>query len=953
MNGQPVRALIDTGCSWSIVAPWVTQARGGGSSILAVDGGEVQSLGEAEVELVVGGIALTLECLVVGRLIKGVDVILGMDLVGHLGGVTVSVDEVQFKGGKAVKVIEVRFRDARASVLKTGISAVSAVPDGLSIVDSDFTARFDGSAWTVTWHWREGQPPTLKNEVSCYDSTKAAWAQEKFDEEVNRWISEGWLRPCDESEGGVLPLMAVVQINKGKVRPVLDFRELNDHVSNHPGVDAAVCNETLRRWRRMPGSLKIIDLKSAYLQVRVDENLWPYQKVSYKGRLYTLTRLGFGLNCAPKIMSRIVKLVLKQDERVEAGTDSYIDDIIVNEDVVSVEEVAAHLQRFGLEAKPPENLEGGRVLGLAISRTESGELLFGRGNEIPQIESGEKITRRRLFSICGQLVGHYPIGGWLRVACSFVKRESEGERWEDWVGEKAQKMIGEVLQRVRKEDPVKGHWRVDDTTVGRVWCDASSIALGVALEIGGKVVEDMAWLRKPTDATHINVAELDSIVKGINLVVKWGLTKVEVMTDSATVLSWLNSVLVDDRRVKVTGMSEMLVRRRLAVVQDTVAEYGMALSVTYVQSQRNKADVLTRVSKTWLKRTEAEVCGISVAGLHEQHHFGVDRTLHLARLVDPGVSREEVERCVRACSQCLTVDPAPARHVHGQLEVEKNWSRLALDVTHFGSQSYLTLVDCGPSRFAIWRRVGSENAAEISKHLEEIFRERGPPDELLMDNSAAFRSRCVESMCDAWRVQRRYRAAYRPSGNGIVERHHRTIKARAVRAGTDPLQIVFWYNLAAKEGLKGESAPCSGVFCYEWRHPSVLPPASEDESIGFSVGDRVWVKPPDGLCTARWKEVVVTGVTSANNVSVDGVPRHVLDVRRVIDGGDKEVRMAAADDQEEPHGVRGLRELFGGVGEGKQIPAAGVDAGGEGAPLPEPRPARAARVPVYLNDYVW
>ena len=93
------------------------------------------------------------------------------------------------------------------------------------------------------------------------------------------------------------------------------------------------------------------------------------------------------------------------------------------------------------------------------------------------------------------------------------------------------------------------------------------------LEIGGKVVEDMAWLRKQTDVTHINVAELEAIVKGLNLAVKWGLTVVEVMTDSATVLGWLNSVLVEDCRVKMTGMSEMLVRRRLAVVEETAKEY--------------------------------------------------------------------------------------------------------------------------------------------------------------------------------------------------------------------------------------------------------------------------------------------------------------------------------------------------------------------------------------------
>ena len=336
--------------------------------------------------------------------------------------------------------------------------------------------------------------------------------------------------------------------------------------------------------------------------------------------------------------------------------------------------------------------------------------------------------------------------------------------------------------------------------------------------------------------------------------------------------------------------------------------------------------------------------------LHGQHHFGTDRTLHLARLVDPGVSREEVEQCVRACSQCLSVDPAPVRHVPGQLDVEKVWCRLAIDVTHFGRQAYLTLIDCGPSRFAIWRKVGSENAGEISAHLEEIFRERGPPEEVLMDNSLAFHSQCVETLCDLWGVHRRYRAAYRPEENGIVERHHRTVKARAVRANADPREIVFWYNLAAKEGIKGESAPCASVHGYEWRHPSVLPPAKMEKSSQVSVGDRVWVKPPGGSCTSRWLEGRVTGVTSENNVSVNGVPRHILDVRRMVENENGQDSVIVDAEIGEPSGVRGLRALFEGIGEVEQVPAGGV--GAESAAVVESRPTRNTRAPAYLRDYV-
>lgn len=35
------------------------------------------------------------------------------------------------------------------------------------------------------------------------------------------------------------------------------------------------------------------------------------------------------------------------------------------------------------------------------------------------------------------------------------------------------------------------------------------------------VAEDATWLRK-NDYNHINVAELDAVLKGINLAIKWG-----------------------------------------------------------------------------------------------------------------------------------------------------------------------------------------------------------------------------------------------------------------------------------------------------------------------------------------------------------------------------------------------------------------------------------------------
>ena len=44
---------------------------------------------------------------------------------------------------------------------------------------------------------------------------------------------------------GLIPLMAVVQHTKGKVRPVMDYRELNEHVDAFTA-NADVCTAKLR-----------------------------------------------------------------------------------------------------------------------------------------------------------------------------------------------------------------------------------------------------------------------------------------------------------------------------------------------------------------------------------------------------------------------------------------------------------------------------------------------------------------------------------------------------------------------------------------------------------------------------------------------------------------------------------------------------------------------------------
>ena len=232
----------------------------------------------------------------------------------------------------------------------------------------------------------------------------------------------------------------------------------------------------------------MLDLRKAYLQLHVDADLQRFQAVRYKGKTSVLTRLGFGLAPAPKIMTRVLGKVLSLREDVRLGTDSYIDDILVDTSVVSAAAVKAHLERYGLVSKDPVPIQGVRVLGLQVYERDGDKaLMWRRDNNLPEWSS-DSITKRQLFSVCGQLVGHYPVVGWLRVWCSYLKRAAcEGSR-DRQAPVHVKPMLS--LRRVAKDNPAKGLWNVPRVNEGKVWFDASSLATGVCLEVDGCVVED-------------------------------------------------------------------------------------------------------------------------------------------------------------------------------------------------------------------------------------------------------------------------------------------------------------------------------------------------------------------------------------------------------------------------------------------------------------------------------
>ena len=121
-------------------------------------------------------------------------------------------------------------------------------------------------------------------------------------------------------------------------------------------------------------------------------------------------------------MTAVLKTVLTKDDAGKIATGSYINDVLVENARVTSEKMRDHINTYGLTAKPSEWLENGMAQGLKIQWIKAGKLMFRRGNEIPEVMDG--LTKRELFSVCRKLVGDYSIVGWLRTACSFIKRKT-------------------------------------------------------------------------------------------------------------------------------------------------------------------------------------------------------------------------------------------------------------------------------------------------------------------------------------------------------------------------------------------------------------------------------------------------------------------------------------------------------------------------------------------------
>ena len=945
INNVSVTALVDTGATVSIVTSGLCKRAGlnvtpADVAISVMQEHKLKLDGEVTVPAEIAGIKCKIDCVVSSSILGEFQMLIGNDDIDQqLGGVYVKGSTVRFGKSalpEAAMTTTHHTNDPTArqscmacegQTVKTTLAPLAAVQDdrmpepivnereviadvdrkslSTDIKSSDFTASFDGDHWTMRWIWKD-KPPILTNKLATY-GIRDEKQREQFNATMQDWIDKGLMseRPSSkgEREPGIIPIICVYNEKKGKVRPCLDLRVLNEHIVCNPGWDVSVTNESIREWRLNGKNCTMLDLSNAFMQIHLHEDLRKYLTVKFKGKYYTVNRMPFGLAPSSKVMVSVIRHVLDSNDKISTACFPYIDDILVNENIVSVQEVKQLLTTFGLATKDPVPIEDSKALGIRIIK-RNGVLHWSRGEKLPQ-SIPYSATKRDVFSVAGKMTSFFQVVGWLGLSTSYAKRQCTADRWNDPAGNHCISMINEILQQVSLDDPVRGLWCVKSSDNVKLWCDASKIGKGAALEIDGDIVEDMVEIVKKQEAhRHINMLELEAVQMGLRLAIAWKAKHVELMVDSRVVELWLRALFKDTKKPKIRGMDRALVERRLFNIRDTLEAYNLTIEVTWIPSEQNKADALSRVPNKWVVRARKyenervlastispKVSVENIKCTHDLCHSGIDATIFLCQQKFAGctVDKDLVQTVVKNCNRCQSIDPAPVRWERGTVEVDEPWTRLACDITYFDKIPYLTMTCCS-SRYSIWRQLKSETAQAVIAQLYSVLQERGYVYEILCDHGSNFVSQEMRDFCKSKGINLVPSCVYRSGGNGIAERNHRTVKRMAARSGSRPQDVIVYYNgLPRKNGI----TPIDALSSASFRMPSCFDSKSLDERVSknplFQIGQKVFVKKAKRMrCDDEWRPAVITAIVNDISVKVDNerTIRHIADIRARNDGDD-------------------------------------------------------------------
>jgi len=175
-------------------------------------------------------------------------------------------------------------------------------------------------------------------------------------------------------------------------------------------------------------------------------------------------------------------------------------------------------------------------------------------------------------------------------------------------------------------------------------------------------------------------------------------------------------------------------------------------------------------------------------------HLGVRRTRWQVRrrAYWVGWSRAVWDYCKR-CSQCSRYHRGkpPRQGPLQPLPCGEPWERLSVDITgphprsRHGKVYILTVMD-GFTKFVEAIPITNQEASTVARALvENVIVRYGAPIQILTDQGTNFDGNLFRELCRLLDIDKVRTSSYHPSGNGLIERFHRTLNAMLGKVVSD------------------------------------------------------------------------------------------------------------------------------------------------------------------------
>ena len=104
------------------------------------------------------------------------------------------------------------------------------------------------------------------------------------------------------------------------------------------------------------------------------------------------------------------------------------------------------------------------------------------------------------------------------------------------------------------------------------------------------------------------------------------------------------------------------------------------------------------------------------------------------------------------------------------------WTKLATDIFHFESPSYLLFVNY-TSRFLVVHKLSSMTGQHVANQYKLIFSEYGWPETLISDNGPCYTLHTFSSVMQSYNVNHVTSSLHCPQSNDLAEKDVQIVKA--------------------------------------------------------------------------------------------------------------------------------------------------------------------------------